>query len=205
MNGREHHGGTAASLDPVGRLGPTGRGAGLREANSTMRFDGRLGRAKRSQARWGRTEPGNRPAWPPRPIVARTPGGRPRVLVVEDDAPFREYVVGVLSNAGYEVCEAADGGDLLEKVADVATKDGIDPEPFSAILTDVRMPGISGADAIELLRNGPWRHTPTIMMTAFSDSQIRARAARLGVAAVLDKPFDADRLCQVLGEVAPVS
>lgn len=170
-----------------------------------MRFEGRLGRAKRSQARWGRAEPGRRPVWPPKPVAVRTPGGRPRVLVVEDDAPFRAYVVGVLSNAGYEVCEAGDGGDLLEKVADLATKDGIDLEPFSAILTDVRMPGISGADAIELLRSGPWRHTPTIMMTAFSDSQIRARAARLGVAAVLDKPFDADRLCQVLGEVAPVS
>lgn len=172
------------------------------------RFTGApVARQKRVPSWLSRTDQGEsrRGVWPPQMSRSLSPSAPPRVLVVEDDAAFRGLVSRVLSDAGYDVSEACDGADLLESVADAATRDGVDLHPFAAIVTDVRMPGISGTDAIELLRSGPWRHTPVIVMTAFTDSQTRARANRLGAAAVLEKPFDADRLCSALREVVAPS
>jgi DNA-binding response OmpR family regulator len=60
------------------------------------------------------------------------------------------------------------------------------------ILTDVHMPGCSGLDVIEVLRDADWK-TPVIVMTAFGDDETRARAEQLG-AVMLEKPFRLDSL-----------
>lgn len=153
---------------------------------------------------WGGRQFTVRRAWPPQFPSMASNEGRPRVLVVEDDDAFRRVVANVLEQAGYEVCEASNGGDLLEMVDAEATREGVDLRPFSAIVTDVRMPGISGYEALELLRRGPWRHTPVIVMTAFGDASAHARGQRLGAVAVLDKPFDAQRLADTVASVVPV-
>lgn len=153
---------------------------------------------------WGGREFAVRRAWPPAFPSSTANQGVHRVLVVEDDDAFRQVVTKVLEDAGYEVCEASSGADLLEMVATESTRDGVDLRPFSAIITDVRMPGISGYDALELLRRGPWRHTPVVVMTAFGDAAAHARGQRLGAVAVLDKPFDARSLVDAVSAIAPV-
>ena len=165
----------------------------------------RIGKTQRALSRHRPQSGGPRLDWPPR--MVREPGrrDRPRVLVVEDDSNFRKLVCESLAADGYEVIEAEDGGGLLERVADVASRDGGGYDPFSAIVTDVRMPGLSGTDAIEVLRGGPWRHTPVVIMTAFADSETTARANRLGVVTVLEKPFDLERLRETMGRVVPPS
>jgi CheY-like chemotaxis protein len=113
----------------------------------------------------------------------------PKVLIAEDDATFRSLIGSMLMDAGYEVIEAADGGDLLERLADSAAARPAEPIP-AMVITDLRMPGLSGFEALRFLRAGPWRSLPVILITAFGDAKTHARAHALGAVAVFDKPFD---------------
>ena len=116
------------------------------------------------------------------------------ILLAEDDAPFRKLLSSVLEGDGHRVVQAADGAELLERLAETATRAGCKPRRLDLVITDLRMPGMSGIDALEYLRAGPWAATPVVVMTAFSDDAIHAQAARLGILSTLDKPFPPDRL-----------
>lgn len=140
------------------------------------------------------------PVWDSGRVPLRKPASRPTVLVVEDDDAFREFVAGILTADGYDVVQARDGGDLLERVAEAAVRTRFSPRPFSVVVTDLRMPGLSGLDAVELLRAGPWQRTPVIVMTAFGDHATHDMAHRLGARAVLDKPFEVEDLQRAVRE-----
>ncbi len=89
---------------------------------------------------------------------------------------------------------ASSGRALLETVQtiylDAFPSDGID-----ILVTDVRMPGLSGLEAVRRLYAARW-WIPTIMITAFPDQSLRDEAARLGVT-LLAKPFSLRELSQV--------
>jgi DNA-binding response OmpR family regulator len=70
--------------------------------------------------------------------------------------------------------------------------DGSLAEPFDLIVTDLRMPGASGLDAIDQLRRAGGI-TPVIAVTAFPHDSTRNRAQRLEIL-LLAKPFDLDTL-----------
>ena len=116
---------------------------------------------------------------------------RARVLVAEDDAALRDLLVSALSDDGYEVIEARDGVDLLRQLANLDS-DGTDL-PVDVVVSDVRMPGTSGLEALTILRRFS-RSLPVVLITAFGDIATHAEAERLGAAAVFDKPFDIDAL-----------
>jgi len=83
------------------------------------------------------------------PAAAPIEGGAETVLVVEDDAFVRNFVVAQLQGLGYRTFAAADGNAALEIVAR--------GEPFDLLLTDVIMPGMSGrelAEVVQRLRPG---------------------------------------------------
>ena len=110
------------------------------------------------------------------------PVGR-RVLLAEDDQAMREILALVLSEAGYQVTTVADGAELRRSLREVR---------FDLVVTDVNMPGGSGLDVIELLRqNGDT--TPVIVVTAFPQAEIRVRARALGLR-LLAKPFELETL-----------
>lgn len=110
------------------------------------------------------------------------PVGR-RVLLAEDDQAMREILAMVLSEAGYQVATVADGAELRRLLREVH---------FELVVTDVNMPGGSGLDVIELLRqNGDT--TPVIVVTAFPQAEIRKRAQALGLR-LLAKPFELETL-----------
>ena len=69
--------------------------------------------------------------------------------------------------------------------------------PPDIIVTDVRMPGISGMQILESVRARAW-DVPVILITAFSDPETRAQAKALGVTAFLEKPLDLEKLRQVI-------
>jgi CheY-like chemotaxis protein len=121
----------------------------------------------------------------------RTARVRARVLVAEDDAAMRDLLVSTLRDDGHEIIEARDGVDLLRQLAslDAATAD----LPVDVIVSDVRMPGTSGLEALTILRRFS-RSLPVVLITAFGDLATHAEAQRLGAAAVFDKPFDLDEL-----------
>jgi len=115
---------------------------------------------------------------------------RPRVLLAEDDPEMRKMLAATLNGDGYEVIEAHNGMQLMHYLAtDNAINDNI--RPIDLVVSDFRMPGRSGLDALLALRSRDWE-TPFILITAFGDPETHSEARRLGAFAVFDKPFDLD-------------
>lgn len=127
---------------------------------------------------------------------------RPRVLLAEDDSEMRRLVAGKLRQCGFDVVEAATGADVLAVVEPVLL-DGA-PCPVDVIVSDIRMPLVDGFDVLGGLRDCGCA-TPVVLMTAFADDDTHERASRQGAAAVFDKPFDIDDLCDVVCALAPVA
>ena len=68
------------------------------------------------------------------------------ILLAEDDAPFRKLLSSVLEGDGHRVVQAADGAELLERLAETATRAGCKPRRLDLVITDLRMPGMSGIE-----------------------------------------------------------
>jgi DNA-binding response OmpR family regulator len=116
--------------------------------------------------------------------------GPSRVLLAEDDRELRRMLAGELRKEGFVVTESATGLELLEHLGDSTRR----AQPVDLIVSDIRMPGLSGLAMVEGLRSGSragnWA-IPVILITAFGDAEAHAEARRLG-AVLLDKPFDLD-------------
>jgi DNA-binding response OmpR family regulator len=114
------------------------------------------------------------------------PVGR-SVVLAEDDIALQEMLAVVLSEGGYQVTTVSDGVELSRLLREPAPK-----ARFDLIVTDVNMPGGSGLDVIDLLRqNGD--NTPVIVVTAFPQEEIQKRARELGLR-LLAKPFELETL-----------
>lgn len=125
----------------------------------------------------------------PIPPMRREPGIPPRVLLAEDDPAMRALVAAVLQADGCEVVEARD----LEHLADVVAGYAEGPDSIAMIISDIRMPGLSGLELLAALRAARWS-TPVLLITAFGSDETHAEATQLGAIAVLDKPFSLERL-----------
>lgn len=114
------------------------------------------------------------------------------VLVVEDDADFREMVRLTLAGAGYRVTEAADGAEALQYLVAAGA-----PEP-SVIVLDVQMPNMSGPELMKVLKSyHRLRRIPVILTSS------RAHSADLGKDTTwLPKPFEAARLIELVRQRA---
>jgi len=130
---------------------------------------------------WSEDQP---PSWPQ--------GEHPkRVLVAEDDAAMRDLLLLVLCERGHAVECVSSGSQMISRLT-ARRPDGSLAERFDLIVTDVRMPGASGLDAIDQLRRAGGT-TPVIAVTAFPHDSTRNRAERLEIQ-LLAKPFDLDAL-----------
>ena len=128
----------------------------------------------------------------PRPI---------RVLLAEDDPEMRWALAWYLRDDGYEVVEVKDGTEL-EAVIRAATEGTYGDEPVDLVVSDVRMPGKSSLEVLRDLRRLDWV-VPIVLITAFGSAEVHAEARRLGVRAVLNKPFNLDRLRDLLQSISP--
>ncbi len=102
-----------------------------------------------------------------------------RILLIEDDAAFRDMLVEALTGRGFETADAGtaeDGLALLEHGG------------FDLVLTDVRLPGMSGIEAIPRLRRAD-PGADIIVMTAYSAKESAVEAVRLGAYDFFSKPF----------------
>ena len=142
------------------------------------------------------------------PVTAETPAdaapeapggatGGLRVLVVDDHRANRELARLFLGAAGAEVSEAEGGADALAQA---------DAVVFDVILMDLRMPGMSGAQALAALRqgDGPNRATPVL---AFSADAVALHAELLdaGFAEVVAKPLEPQALIQAVSRAVAVA
>ncbi|HLK12338.1 MAG TPA: response regulator [Candidatus Binatia bacterium] len=120
-----------------------------------------------------------------------------RVLVAEDDPEMLDLLACILEREGYEVVRTQDGVGLLTLIESATWWQP--PRRYDAIVSDVELPALNALDVLAGLR--PARgSTPVVLVTAFGDSDTRAKARRLGVRAVLDKPLDVDRFRAVVRE-----
>ncbi|MBL8545959.1 MAG: response regulator transcription factor [Hyphomonadaceae bacterium] len=104
----------------------------------------------------------------------------PVIHVVDDDSAVRDSLSFVLGTADWDVRSYASGADLL------AVADSLAP---GLIITDVRMPGMTGLELIEALKQRGVRH-PIIVLTGHADVAMAVEAMKSGVVDFLEKPFD---------------
>jgi two-component system response regulator FixJ len=111
------------------------------------------------------------------------------ITIVDDDAAVRESMSSLLRSVGHLVHEFESGEQLIASVA---------LEQTDCVISDIRMPGMSG---LELQRRLALSHPrlPVILMTAHaSDEEVRIRALRDGAAAYLAKPLDEETVLSAI-------
>lgn len=113
----------------------------------------------------------------------------PHILLAEDDDALRELLDFALTRAGYLVTCCTNGLDLLERLEE--------GDPFDLIISDLRMPALTGLEVLESQFEKRQR-PPFICMTAFGDRQTHEVAEQLGAAETIDKPFDLDEMIDLV-------
>jgi two-component system NtrC family response regulator len=114
-----------------------------------------------------------------------------RILVVDDEQPQLELIGGFLKKQGFDVVTAESG----EKAVQSFRQDS-----FDLVLTDQRMPNLSGLDLLEAVRAvNP--ETPVIMMTAYGSIETAVSAIKGGATDYLTKPLNLDELIHRIGIV----
>jgi len=105
-----------------------------------------------------------------------------RLLVVDDDRAMREMLASLFKERGLSVEDAASADAALARAAE---------HDFDVVLSDVRMPGLSGVELVgQLRRLRPG--TPVVLMTAFGSIDSAVEAMRTGAFDYLTKPFEPD-------------
>lgn len=128
------------------------------------------------------------PAGPGDPVAGC--GTRSLVLVAATDPSLRAAVACLLRSAGVTVVEAGDGAAAV-----AACRAG--PGEFAAVLTDVRMPGLDGPDALSAIREVD-PHVRRFLMSGDPGAYDLAELERAGAEAVFARPFDLPVLVRVI-------
>ncbi|MBR4209954.1 MAG: response regulator transcription factor [Lachnospiraceae bacterium] len=105
------------------------------------------------------------------------------ILIAEDDEELKVLFSEVLMRAGYHVLTAKDGEEALERLA----------EPVDLLVTDVRMPRMSGLELVSFLRK-TGRNMPVLMITALGTSWDKGNGFRAGTDDYMVKPVDVDEM-----------
>jgi len=105
---------------------------------------------------------------------------RPRILLIEDDSGIAEALKKDLQTEGYQVSLAARGDEGNSRAQ---------REDWEVVITDLKMPGLSGLDLVAQLHAAKPK-LPIIMMTAFGTTETAIEATKLGAYDYLLKPFD---------------
>ncbi len=113
-------------------------------------------------------------------LVAIRTGGRPRILLVDDDEFFANTIALILRNEGVVVRILTDPNKILEVMQDF---------PPELLLLDVMMPGITGFEVCRMLRQIPrWQDLPIVFLTGQTGVENRLEAFRSGGDDYLPKP-----------------
>lgn len=122
----------------------------------------------------------------------KTEAGKARILIVEDNDFVRTQIVKFLSDDGHAVIEASDG----RKALDIVETD----KNINLAICDVRMEPIDGFEFVRTSK-GLGIDMPVILVTGDSNPDLLNEANKWGVAAVLMKPVQKDRLVKTVQRV----
>ena len=112
-------------------------------------------------------------------------------VVADDDEGDRNSVGECLETVGCKVKTVQDGVELVEKLQELQQTGKL--RSLLMVVTDMDMPRRNGLAALEIIRRR-FPNVRVIVVSAFADAVVRARAFALGAAAVLSKPFDYRKL-----------
>ena len=118
-----------------------------------------------------------------------------RVLTVDDSRTMREMVAMTLRNAGFHVIQADDGVNALKVLED---------NEVDIIITDLNMPNMDGLQLVKALRAKPeFKGTPILFLTTRNTDADKQQGRAAGATGWITKPFDPQRLLQVVNRVCP--
>jgi two-component system chemotaxis response regulator CheY len=116
-----------------------------------------------------------------------------KILFVDDSASIRALVKMILENAGYAVTLGTDGQNALEQL------NGI---PYDLIITDLHMPRMNGMELIRKIRKmNEYRFVPILFLTTETKAEIKREAKAAGATGWITKPFDNEKLLQIIKKV----
>lgn len=115
------------------------------------------------------------------------------ILAIDDSATMRALLQATLAQAGYDVTVAPDGEAGFDMAATA---------PYDLVLTDQNMPKMDGLTLIKSLRSLPgYQKTPILMLTTESSEDMKSKGRAAGANGWLVKPFDPQRLIEVVKKV----
>ncbi len=106
------------------------------------------------------------------------------ILIVDDDLGMLKTLNYILSDKGYNVDTSASASDAIDQIK---------KKIFDLVLTDYKMPDMNGLDLLKKIKKISSR-TETVLMTAYTLTELTDKAKQAGVLAVLHKPLDLDKL-----------
>ena len=112
------------------------------------------------------------------------------ILVVDDSAMNREVLIERVKAEGYLATAARDGKQAIKMI-----QTGV----FDLVLLDIIMPEIDGYEVLKWIRNSPWQHIPTIMISALEETDSVVKCIEMGAKDYLTKPFNSTLLKARLG------
>lgn len=116
----------------------------------------------------------------------------PRVLIADDEDAIRTLVARVLTRAGFQPVQAADGAEAIER---------LDQNSYDALVLDLMMPRVDGFGVVEhLIETQPLMVEKSIVLTAFPQAAVKERLHHL--CCVLSKPFELSELVSMVEQCA---
>ena len=116
------------------------------------------------------------------------------VLIVDDEEDIRKVIRLQLSGTRYEILEAEGAEQAIERLKDNALT-------VDVIICDVRMPKISGIEAVDYFRRN-FPSTPVLMLTGFPDLNLAVEFMKKGVLDYLVKPVEKEKLIEAVDNAA---
>lgn len=103
------------------------------------------------------------------------------ILIVDDSFSLRQTISLALKAAGYNVVEASDGKDALQK---------LDGRKFNLVISDLNMPNLDGLSFVREMKQMPnYKFTPVIMLTTENSEERKQEGKQAGIRAWVNKPF----------------
>ncbi|MFB6274984.1 MAG: response regulator [Halothece sp.] len=116
------------------------------------------------------------------------------ILIVDDSIHVRRYLASALEKAGYQVEQAKDGQEAVDKIFN-----GL---PVQAAICDIEMPRLDGYGVLGEIKGHPdFKHLPIAMLTSRGNEKHRQLAMKLGASAYFSKPYNEQELLNTLASM----
>jgi len=114
-----------------------------------------------------------------------------RILIVEDDEEMRALLRDVIEEEGHKTDSVNNGSEAFRKLV---------KQSFDLIITDIRMPGLTGLDILPGMRK-LHPEVPIVVITAFGSEEIQRKALERGANAYLEKPIHFQKLRNLIQDM----